>query len=103
MDRLEMLRRFAEQKPDEPFARYGLAMELKKRGRLAEAIAVYRDLIARNPAYVPTYLMASNALVEHGDRPGAIEVLTQGIAAARAAGDHHARGELESALAALEG
>lgn len=98
-----MLRRFVEQKPGDPFPRYGLAMELKKRGQLAEAIAVFRELLARHPEYVPTYLMAANSLVEHGERAEAIDVLTRGIAAARAAGDAHARGELESALAALEG
>lgn len=103
MDRLAMLRQFVAQKPDEAFPRYGLAMELKKRGQLAEAIGEFRELIARNPGYIPTYLMAGNTLAESGDRAGALAVLHQGITAARAAGDAHALGELESAAAALEG
>lgn len=103
MDRLAMLRQFVAQKPGDPFPRYGLAMELKKRGQLAEAVAEFRDLLARSPDYVPAYLMAGNTLVDHGDRAGAIDILTRGVAAARAAGDAHALGELESALAALEG
>ncbi len=103
MDRLAMLRQFVAQKPDEAFPRYGLAMELRKRGLLAEAIAEFRELVARNPGYIPTYLMAGNALVEQGDRAAALAMLHQGITAARAAGDAHALGELESAAAALEG
>jgi predicted Zn-dependent protease len=103
MDRLAMLRQFVAQKPGDPFPRYGLAMELKKRGLLGEAIAEFRALLGHAPDYVPAYLMAGNTLVEHGDRPGAIEVLERGVAAARAAGDAHALGELQSALAALEG
>lgn len=102
MDRLAMLRQFVAQKPGDPFPHYGLAMELKKRGLIAEAIAEFRALIARHPAYVPTYLMAGNTLAEAGDRAEAIAVLSQGIAAARAAGDAHALGELESAQAALD-
>lgn len=98
-----MLRQFVAQKPTEAFPRYGLAMELKRRGQLAEAIAEFRELIARSPEYVPAYLMAGNALVEAGDRDGAIDLYTRGVAAARAAGDDHALGELESARAALEG
>jgi tetratricopeptide (TPR) repeat protein len=98
-----MLRQFVAQKPTEAFPRYGLAMELKRRGQLAEAIAEFRELIARSPEYVPAYLMAGNALVEAGDRDGAIDLYTRGAAAARAAGDSHALGELESARAALEG
>jgi predicted Zn-dependent protease len=102
MDRLAMLRQFVAQKPGDPFPQYGLAMELKKRGLVAEAIAEFRALIARHPGYVPSYLMAGNTLAEAGERAEAITVLTAGITAARTAGDAHALGELESARAALE-
>ncbi|WP_434415860.1 tetratricopeptide repeat protein [Nannocystis pusilla] len=98
-----MLRQFVAQKPGEAFPRYGLAMELKRRGQLAEAIVEFRELIAKIPEYVPAYLMAGNTLVEAGDRDGALQVLDQGVQAARAAGDAHALGELESARTALEG
>lgn len=98
-----MLRQFVAQKPDEAFPRYGLAMELKKRGELGEAIAEFRALIERVPGYVPAYLMAGNTLLEAGDRAGAAAVFDQGVAAAQSAGDAHALGELQSARAALDG
>lgn len=102
MDRLAMLQQFVAQKPDDPFARYGLAMELRKRGLHAQANAVFVELMSRHPSYVPAYLMAGNNLLADGDRDGAREVFTRGVAAARAAGDDHALGELEAARAALD-
>jgi tetratricopeptide (TPR) repeat protein len=98
-----MLRQFVAQKPGEAFPRYGLAMELKRRGQLAEAIEEFRELIERVPDYVPTYLMAGNTFIEAGDPEGALAIFAVGVEIARAAGDTHALGELESARAALEG
>ena len=102
MDRLEMLQQFVTQRPDDPFARYGLAMELKKRGLLAQANAVFVELMSRHPDYIPAYLMAGNNLLADGDRDGARDVFTRGVAAAQRAGDDHALGELEAARAALD-
>lgn len=102
MDRLAMLQQFVAQRPDDPFARYGLAMELKKRGLLAQANATFVELMSRHPDYVPAYLMAGNNLLADGDRDGARDVFTRGVAAAQRAGDDHALGELEAARAALD-
>jgi predicted Zn-dependent protease len=101
MDRLAMLQQFVARTPNDPFARYGLAMEFKKRGLLIEANAAFAELIERHPDYVPAYLMAGQALLAAGDAAGALDVFTRGVAAARAAGNDHALGELESARAAL--
>ena len=102
MDRLAMLQQFVSQKPDDAFARYGLAMELNKRGLAAQADAAFVELMARHPNYVPAYLMAGNALLARGDKDGAREVFTRGVEAARTAGDDHALGELEAARTALD-
>ena len=101
LDRLAMLERFVAERPSDPFPHYGLAMELRKRGRHADARAAFDALLARHPAYIPAYLMAGNNLVELGDRPAAAALYDRGIAAAAAAGDDHALGELQSARAAL--
>ena len=101
MDRLAMLQQFVAKTPNDPFARYGLAMEFKKRGLLIEANAAFAELIARHPDYVAAYLMAGQTLLAAGDTAGALDVFTRGVAAAQAAGNDHALGELESARAAL--
>jgi hypothetical protein len=100
MDRLPLLRTMAAARPGDPFPRYGLAMELCKRGD-DEAVVVFESLLADHPGYVPSYLMFGNLLVKRGERARAAAVLDRGIAAARAAGDEHALGELSSARAEL--
>jgi hypothetical protein len=101
MDRIETFRTFIARTPTDPFPRYGLAMELKGRGELAEAAAVFSDLLASFPDYVPTYLMAGNTAVALGHKAEAIEIFRKGVEVASRTGDQHARGELETALAEL--
>jgi len=100
MDRLPILRSMAQARPDDPFPRYGLAMELAKRED-PEAVEVFDALLADHPGYVPSYLMFGNLLVQRGERARAAEVLDRGIEAAQAAGDEHALGELSAARAEL--
>jgi predicted Zn-dependent protease len=102
MDRLAVLRTFVERSPDDPFPRYGLAMELKTRGQLEEACKVFQELVDRTPDYVPTYLMYGNALAAAGEKARAAEILRAGAAVSARRGDAHANGEILAALAELE-
>jgi tetratricopeptide (TPR) repeat protein len=97
MDRLGMLEKLVVAKPDDPFPRYGLAMEYKKLGRHDEAVRAFEDLTRIHPSYVPAYLMFGNLLEALGRREQAGEVYGRGVAAARAAGNDHALGELQAA------
>ncbi len=101
MDRIATFRSFITKSPSDPFPRYGLAMEYKGRGDLAEAWAVFEELLAGFPDYVPTYLMAGGTLVGLDRKAEAAEIYSKGIEVAQRRGDQHARGELESALAEL--
>lgn len=101
VDRLALLRTVVAQKPSDPFPRYGLAMELRKLGRLDEANAAFAELMQLHPGYVPAYLMAGNTLVAAGDPTAARAAFERGIAAASAAGDDHARAELIAARDSL--
>ncbi|MFV8756239.1 tetratricopeptide repeat protein [Nannocystaceae bacterium ST9] len=92
-----MLLKMVETKPDEPFVRYGLAMEYRKLQRTDEAIAAFTGLLDRFPTYVPAYLMFGNLLDAAGRREQAIDVYERGLAAAERAGDDHALGELRAA------
>jgi predicted Zn-dependent protease len=99
--RLEAFQRMVEQRPDEPFARYSLAMALRSAGRNGEAAREFRELARRAPAYVPTYLMMGQVLQALGQGAEAAQAYQEGMAAATRAGDEHARGELAQALEAL--
>ncbi len=98
VDRLAMLEKMAAARPQEPFPQYGLAMEYRKLERYAESWEAFELLIERHPDYVPSYLMAGNLLAQMGRGGDARALLQRGIAAADAAGDDHARGEIEAAI-----
>jgi hypothetical protein len=102
MSRLDAIRKFVEQSPNDPFPRYGLAMELKNLGRHEEAHQAFVDLETRHPDYVPQYLMHAGVLGALQNRSEARAVLERGIAAAQKKRDAHALGELQSALDAVD-
>jgi tetratricopeptide (TPR) repeat protein len=97
MDRIATFKSFIARTPTDPFPRYGLAMEYKARGELAEAWAAFSELLDGFPDYVPSYLMAGGTLLALGRKEEAAAVFRRGIQVAGTR-DPHARGELESAL-----
>jgi predicted Zn-dependent protease len=97
--RLEAFQRFVDASPDDPFARYSLAMALRSAGRGEEAAAEFREIARRRPEYVPTYIMLGQVLEALGRDGEAGRAYQDGIAIASKANDGHARGELEQALA----
>ena len=66
MDRLSMLLSMVGTKPNDPFPRYGLAMEYKKLGRNDDAVQAFAALAEHHPKYVPGYLMHGNLLESMG-------------------------------------
>jgi tetratricopeptide (TPR) repeat protein len=101
--RIEMLEAFIAQRPSDPFPRYGLALEYKNSGRLEEASETFAALMKDHPAYTAAYLHAGNTAVALGRPEDAREIYARGVEACKSAGDAHARGELEGALASLPG
>lgn len=98
MDRLAALHAFLVDDPDDPFTRFAIAREYASAGRNAEAAVAYEALVRDLPDYVGTYYHLG-ALYRRLGRPAdAQATLTAGIAAATAAGDLHARAELQRAL-----
>lgn len=96
--RLLMLEKMVESGKADSFARYALALEYKKEGQLERAVATFDDLRAADPNYVPQYLMAGQMLIDAGKKTEARGWLEAGLEIARALGNSHAAGEIESAL-----
>jgi Tfp pilus assembly protein PilF len=84
--------------PDDSFLRYGLAMEHAGTGDDATAVTILRELLRRDPDYVPAYLQAGQALIREGEEEQAREMLKAGIAVATRKGDTHAAGEMSNFL-----
>jgi tetratricopeptide (TPR) repeat protein len=101
MDRIEQLRKFIVQTPDDPFPRYALALELKGKGDAAAAAAEMQELLRRTPDYLAAWLQLGMLLqaLDRGDE--AKTAYAKGQDVARTKGDSHALSELTQALESL--
>lgn len=97
--RLTMLETLTQSGKADAFAWYGLALEYKREGRAADALATFQKLRDLHADYLPMYLMAGQLLLGEERADDAKEWLRAGIAIAERQGNVHALGELESALA----
>lgn len=96
-ERLEAFRKFLERSPDDPFARYSVAMCQRAAGQPDEALREFEELARRRPDYVATYLMWGQTLESVGRLDDAALVYERGVEAARKAGNGHASTELGEA------
>lgn len=94
-----MLEEFVAAKPNDPFSRYGLALECMNAGDTPAAELHFRNLVAGHPEYIATYYQFAQFLIRNARSSEAREILTNGIAMAHKKGDDHARSEMEAALA----
>lgn len=96
--RLEVLKKMVESGKADSFARYALALELKKEGLIDESLAAFTALRKADEEYLPQYLMAGQMLIDVSRSEEARDWLTAGLALAQKKGDGKAAGEIESAL-----
>lgn len=99
--RREQLQALLADDPNDPFLRYGVAMEYVSEGDNVRAWQCLEDLIRVQPQYVPAYLQAGQVLVRLDREDEAREVYRAGIEVARKAHDAHAADEMERFLDAI--
>ncbi len=95
------LESFVAANPADAFARYGLAMECVNAGDYEAALSHFRELLAHSPAYVSGYQQLGQLLAKLNRASEARQAFHSGIAAARKAGNDHARDEMQAALDSL--
>ncbi len=100
-NRLEILKSMVEQKPEDGFARYGLAMEYVRSGELETAVREFEQLLSYNPGYAAGYFHGGQTLEKLGRTEEAREIYRKGIEVTGASGDDHTRSELMAALGML--
>ena len=100
--RLAYLEKITSEGSKDPFAWYGLANEYNNLGRPEDALRTYEKLSELDPSYVPQYLMCGQMLANLKRSEAAREWLTQGLEAAKKAGNSHALSELTNVLASLD-
>jgi tetratricopeptide (TPR) repeat protein len=96
--RLTLLETLTQSGKADAFAWYGLALEYKREGRIADALGTFEKLRELHAEYLPMYLMAGQLLVAEERKDEAKSWLRAGIEVAQRQGNSHALGELESAL-----
>src|SRR5690349_7594607 len=82
-NRLEMLKQFLEQNPNDAFARYGLAMEYSKAGQTETALQEFSKLLELHPDYSNGYFMAAQTLAKAEKNDEARAMLQKGIESAK--------------------
>ena len=96
--RKEQIEEMLADEPNDPFLRYGLAMEYKNAGDLESAMREFQTLMDANPDYCATYFHAGQTLERIGRAEEARAVYEKGIEVTTRKGDEHARSELQGAL-----
>jgi predicted Zn-dependent protease len=99
--RRQILEEFVAAKPNDAFARYGLAMDCANAGDSAAADEHFKALLGTHPEYVAGYFQYGQFLARTERIEEARSTLKAGIATAQRTGDQHARSEMEAALAEL--
>lgn len=97
--RLAMLEKMVQSGSADSFARYALALEYQKQGRLDDALATFQQLRKADPEYLAQYLMAGQMLLDQERPEEARPWLEAGLALAARQGNAKAQSELETALA----
>jgi tetratricopeptide (TPR) repeat protein len=99
--RLDILKSMVAQKPNDSFARYGLAMEYRNTGDLEASVREFQALMAADPDYAAAYYHGGQTLERLGRTDDARTWYVQGIEVTSRKGDLHARDELRAALELL--
>ena len=102
MDKIETFRAMVAKNPDNPLARFGLANELLKARRWAEAAEQLEAYLARYDDEGNGWGRLAEARAALGETDAAREALRKGIAASHRFGHPGMANELESRLEELE-
>ena len=102
MSRIDQIRQFLQDSPNDSFLRYALAQELQKQGDVEAAKEAYLWLTDNQPSYVATYYHLGKLLIAQGEKEAALAWFNLGIEHAQAAKELHALSELQSAKLELE-
>lgn len=101
MDRVEKLKEFLKDSPNDSFIQHALALEYIKANDDATARQLFENILEREPGYVGSYYHLAKLLERNGDTESAIKWYERGMEQAKKTGDNHAFNELRSAYEEL--
>ena len=101
MDRIERIKEFLSQQPNDNFLQHALALEYIKMGNDEEARKLFEQILSRDPSYIGSYYHLAKLHERNQQNDQAIAVYEKGMEEAKKAGENHAYGELRSAYEEL--
>jgi Tfp pilus assembly protein PilF len=96
-DRIDKLKKFLEDSPQDSFLQHALALEYIKLGDEPRAKALFETILKREPQYVGSYYHLGKLLERTGETEAAVKIYEAGMTASKQAGDNHAYNELQAA------
>ena len=100
-ERLDQLRAMLAEEPGDPFLRYAIALELRRRGETREAMEGLEALLREDPKQIACYYQLATLLAEAGRHAEAVHVCEAGAMQCLVTGDRKTRGELMALREAL--
>ena len=101
MNRIEKLKDFLKQDPQDSFVQHALALEYVKAGDDSQAQRLFEEILTRDPGYIGSYYHLAKLFERMGDAQSATQWYERGMEQARNAGENHAYNELRSAYEEL--
>lgn len=101
--RLEELRNFLAETPNDPFLKYAITMEHKKLGENMKVDEGFADLITNHSDYVGSYYHYAKFLEEQGELEKSLTIYQLGLEVAKRVGNRHAYNELLAAFNLAKG
>ena len=96
LSRIDILKSFAEEEPENPFNWYALALEHESIAP-KQAESYYDILLTQHKVYLPTYYKAAEFFASLGQTERAEQIYTSGIALAKEKGEIKTLNELQNA------
>jgi len=102
MNRIEILKGFLKENPNDSFSRYALALEYVKLEQNDDAVREFETVKTNDPDYVATYFQLGQLYQKIGRSHEAEKTFRTGMTVAAKIRDDHTRSELEAALEGLK-
>jgi Tfp pilus assembly protein PilF len=101
MERIEKLKEFLRQDPQDAFSKHALALEYSKLGDDSAARRLFEEILENDPGYTGSYYHLGRLLERTGETALALGWYEKGMAAARTAGETRTYNELRAAYEEL--
>ena len=97
MEKIEKLKSFLQDSPNDPFLKHALALKYIKSDNKTVAKDLFLEILTGDPAYIGSYYHLARLLERMGETENAKTWFEKGMEASQKAGDGHSYQELRAA------